>query len=164
MFMKRYLLLAVVLFLVPVQAALAQGYEDTLRRNRLMWESMSSEEKDRVLQSYREWKSRPPQKRERIRRNYETFNELSPQERRILRERFRTYKNLNPEGREKIRQRLGNIDAMPPDRREEVQKRYLRSRGRTADERMRRMEQSRFWKSLSAEDREMYKNIIIPDN
>jgi hypothetical protein len=162
MFMMRYALLALFFPMILVQAAPARGNEDTLRRNKLIWESMSSEEKARMMQSYREWKSGPPQKREKMRRNYETFNELSPLERRILRERFRTYKNLKPEGREKIRQRLGRIDAMSPERREEVEKRYLRNRGRTTDERMRQMERSRFWKNLSEEERELYKNILIP--
>jgi len=162
--MNRNVLIALICSFVLLQGGYVLADDAMIRRNKLVWESLSPEEKSRIIQNYREWRSIPPQKQDRIRRNYETFNELSPEERQKLRERYRNYKSLAPAGREKVKERLHRVDSLPPEHRVEIEKRYIRNREESANERMKHLQQSRFWKHLSEEEREVFKKLLIPNN
>jgi hypothetical protein len=162
--MIRSVLIVCMAFFVLLQGTFVLAEDTKMRRNKLIWESMSPEEKSRVIQNYREWKSSPPQKREKVRRNYDAFSDLSAEERQKLRERYRNYKSLEPARREKVRERLNRIDSLPPESRVEIERRYIRDRERSAHERMKRLQDSRFWNNLSAEEKEIFKKLIIPNN
>lgn len=160
--MTRIILALMTVACVLFQAAGVRADDARMRRNKILWESMSSEERDRIIRNYHEWKASPPQKRERIRRNYDSFNELSLEERRKLRTRYRNLNSLEPGGREKVRERLSRVESLPPERRAEIEKRYLRERQRSADDRMRHLQDSRFWKNLSEEERNIFKKLLYP--
>lgn len=153
-----------VLLLAGFFCLAAEGHSSGEMDNRRRWQSMTPEEKGRVIDNYRQWKSRPQESRDRIHRNFETYRDLTPEERQTLRERYRTYRNLEPEGKEKLRERLHRV-APPADRNsQDMTRSFRRLREMPPEERMRRVERSRFWRELSKEEREMYKKLIIPEN
>lgn len=160
--MTRSMVVLLTAAFVLLQWLSAHADEAMMRRNKILWESMSSEEKDRVIRSYHEWKSSPPQRKERIRRNYDTFNDLSPEEKRMLRARYRNLNSLRPSVRERVREKINRVESLPPENRAEIEKRYLKERERSADERMRHLQGSRFWKDLSDEERDIFKKLINP--
>jgi len=159
--MRKAIFMLVTALLLAMQVGAAAG-DDRNENNRLQWQSMPPEEKRRVIENYREWKSRSPESRERIQRNFDTYRELTPAERQRLRERYRTYRNLEPDQKERLKERLHGVAPKSAGNSQDMTRRFRRSQDMPAEERMRRLERSSFWRGLSKEERETYKKLIEP--
>lgn len=162
--MRSSLYIAAAALLLAMQFGSAFALDDHSESNRKRWQSMSPEQKRQVIENYRAWKSRPPESRQRVERNYETYRGLTSEEKQKLRARYRTYRDLDREGRERLRERLQR--AVPPSNgnSQDMTRRIRRMQHITPEERMRRLERSRFWRELSNEEREIYKKLIFPSN
>jgi predicted Fe-S protein YdhL (DUF1289 family) len=141
---------------------LPSSYADSGRDNRARWQSMSREERQRVIENYRQWKAQSKPQRDNTRRNYEAYRSMPPEERRVLRNRFENYRKLDPSGREIVVQRLRWMDSLSPPEKADVIARYNRIKGRPAGERMRLLEQSPFWQRLDGHDRTIFRRLLVP--
>lgn len=141
----------------PVAAEDAQPQD-----NRTRWESMSPEDKQRIIQRYHEWKAQTNEQRERARKNYEYYHAIPREEQLRLKERYRVYRQLDPEKRERIQRNLKRFDQVPAPDMQQAAERYRRLRQKTAEEQMRMIEQSAFWRSLSEQDREIFRRLMFP--
>lgn len=146
-----------------VQTAGVSAEELHIEQNRQRWHSMSPAEKTRIIEIYMEWKSHPVEKRQKIKRNYETYHQLSPAEQARIRDMFKTYRKLDPTAKESIQEKLRPFDSPSAGQDEEALKRYQRIHEKNARERMQIIEQSLFWKSLSKEEKEMFRSLIVPE-
>jgi len=160
---RRLTIIGVAMLLVALQCGVSAG-DDRSENNRKRWQSMSPEEKGRVIENYRNWKSRSPENRGRIQRNFETYRELTPEERQKLRERYRTYRNLEPAGQERLREHLHRVDPYSAGNSQDMTRQFRRLQNIPPEERMRRLEHSRFWRDLSPKEREDYKKLLFPKN
>lgn len=159
--MTNNFLIVSTVFCLLILATGSAADELTIEKNRQKWQKMSPEEKNRVIEIYRGWKAQPEEKKKMIRRNYETYHELSPQERDILRGRFRTYKQLKPSVKESIREKLQNTDRFTAGGHAEKGKRYRSLKDKSDEEKMNMIERSMFWKSLSNEEKEAFKQLMF---
>ncbi len=139
-----------------------QAEENGMTKNRVLWKSMSQQEKVRIIEIYRVWKTQPAESRRKIQQNYKTYHNLSREERQKLKSRYNEYKRLDELHRKLIRERVKKMDQMFEDRRNMILERYGNMQKKPREEQIKMIEKSLFWKRLNEREREIFKKLLFP--
>lgn len=160
--MRRLGGLIIVLAALVLTVSAASAGDEQTRINRARWETMTPEEKARIIKRYQEWKAESREQREKAEKNYESYQTMPQGEQQRLRERYRVYRELEPEKRERVQQNLKKVDRVPDPDMQHVIERHRKLRQKSSEEQMKTIEQSAFWKGLSEQDREVFRKLMFP--
>jgi hypothetical protein len=87
-------------------------------------DSMTPEEKARILRQYKEWQSLPPEQQDAMRRRYNDYNRMAPRERERYQQRYRQWQRLSPEEQRQLEKNLQRWDNLSPQERDTIRRRF----------------------------------------
>jgi len=94
------------------------------------YETLSPEEKSRLIRKIEKWKSLPPEEQNVLRDRMDQWKKLPSQERMLYQKRFNQMQKLPPGERKRVKEKLEKWDSLSPREKEEIRRRFKTRQGR----------------------------------